>query len=364
MSSRRHSTQSLIMFFMMAIIGCNAPPDIASNNGQARLMVRGLTDVSSVVATAEPSGIHTTLIFDRTTKEFRGNLVLPEGEATITATAYGSDPNNGAVGSGSAKITITPNTSTPLILRIYDETPQSTQPNIRPIIRSVWASSSTTEINKPITFTADAVDLDNDLITYNWSSSCVGVFTTPHEASTSWTPTAAAACSVTLVLKSVNSTFTENFEIIVYGSGGSGPTGAINIQGQFVGRPLINRIEINDYGHGHNYNSDINREYGNNANFRNIPADSIYSITASIDFTGWHQSASASINSDCGGVLQAVSTCAPTPTSPYCHISYSWTSPSAGTVCKITATASVTDGSVTLTDTFNGGVLVIPRTAP
>lgn len=337
------------------LVACTSENGVAlgTQEGAADVAVRGLSasSIESMVVTAQPANVSKTLTYNADGGTFGGRLLLPAGDQELTATGYGYS-DAGVVASGSAAVTIVPNTTTAVTMRIYDQTPQEPQPDIAPYIRSVTASKSELFVNESITVAVNAVDVDGDALSYAWTSDCAsGTFTHPAAASTTWTSSASASCTLSVRVSSGQSNVSESVTVAVFSAppdGGPGE-GSAQVDGEYVARPYVSYLSM-----GGSY---LYRYYSYSAaNFSNATPNTEYSLRANVDFGTRYGTFNAAISVVCDGVAQTV-----TKTFPgncegggSCYLSYSWRTPASGAVCKVTGSAE--NGA--LTDSFSAGVFV------
>ncbi|HYO57655.1 hypothetical protein [Archangium sp.] len=336
----------------LALAGCGqgsgAEP---SGNGLTSVAVRGLSasQIYSLVITAQPANVSKTLGYDSATGLFGGKLVLPAGTHTLTAEGYGSDPSAGVVASGTGTVTVEPNTTTTVTLRIHDQTPMQGQQDIAPIIRSVSASKADLVVNEPITVAVDAVDLDGDAMSYVWTSDCAsGSFGDPTAATTTWSSTAPASCTLKVAVSSRSQNLNESVVVLVYSAPGGGGEGGAQVNGEYVARPQVSRLNMSGPGV---YQTLYRGDMWSTANFRPVAAGQQYSLEMSVNFDTYFGTFETGLDASCGTLEKQYDSCG---TGGYCYVNYLWTAPAAGSVCKLTATAA--NGS--LTDSFSAGVFV------
>lgn len=382
-------------------------PEQPGLEGAAQVSVRGLSahEIRSLVVTAQPANIRRELVYSPDTGTFTGTLVLPTGTQMLIANGYafvrgdggtldggfpvdggpqdldggfpvdggpqdppppdgdGGVPFDGGVvtdgggttgltlvATGSATVNIVANTTTGVSMRIYDLTPPDPQPDIAPLIRSVTVSSTNATVNQAITLSVDAVDLDNDPLSYQWTSSCAGNFAQPNAATTLWAGSAPDACTLTVTVSARGQRVSESVTVVVFADGSDAGTGGVQVDGEYVPRPEVRSLVIFN-----NTNLPYNPLYRSEprANLPNVRPGQTYYVEASVDFGGRPTGAPRTMNLDitCGSLVRNFESC---PSPSFCYVNFLWTTPDAGAACRVTGTAT----HDTLSDSFSAGVLV------
>ncbi len=351
-----------------------------SNEGEAQVTVRGLSAyaIDRMVITAQPANV--TLTLDSAGNgAFTGRLLLPAGDQTLTAQGYssyyvpdsgvsdggyadagssldagpssdGGGPSGGAlVATGSVTVTIVAGTSTAVTLRIYDITPPPSQGDIGPLIRSLKSSKTDITTAGSTLLEVDAVDLDGDALSYAWSSSCPsGFFTNPFSASTSWSSSSPGVCRISVTVSSRGQSVTEMIEVTVFSApvDGGPVEGSIQVNGEYIARPVINSISVSGPTGGYVYRT------APNATLPNMQPGVTYYVEMQVDYGTRFGTFENSLESDCGGTwTRSWDSCG---SGGNCNSSFNWTTPPVGTVCKLTARAA----NSPLTDSFSVGVVI------
>jgi hypothetical protein len=344
----------LVVGLAMALGACGA--GVSPEDGGMKIAVKGLTagEIRALIVTAQPSNVSKTLAYDPVNNVFTGAMILPAGVQTLSAVGYGWSPEDAVVATGSGTATVQANTTIAVSLVIYDQTPAAYRPDINPIVRSVSASKAQLVVNEPVTVAVDVVDPDGDAITYAWSSDCAsGTFANPSDRITTWVSTAAAACTLQVQTTSRSTTVAASVAVLVFPTpGGEEQTGGINITGEYVARPQVQFVALSGPEIGTSY---VYR-WSANANFPVVHEGQTYTIYTSASFFTSYGTMAAGMEVDCGGTLtETYRDCPFIPGSGIiCSLQYQWTTPQAGTVCKLTGSAS-NDG---LVDIFPTGLIV------
>ncbi|HEX8825620.1 MAG TPA: hypothetical protein VF794_37265 [Archangium sp.] len=384
-----------VLLMALTLGACQPDEPQQSNEGEAQVTVRGLSayNITRMVVTAQPGNVSVTL--DHAGNgAFSGRLLLPAGDYTLKAEGYstyyvpdsgtsdggsydagysdggydsdagysdagspppppmdgGSSSSGTLVATGSATITIVAGGSTSVTLRIYDITPPPSQGDIGPFIRSVKSSKTEITTTGSTLLEVDAVDLDGDALSYSWFSSCPsGTFTNPFSASTGWSSSSPGVCKLSVKVSSRGLSVTETIEVTVFTAptdGGPGEGTAV-VNGEYIARPVINGIYVSGMmGGGSVY------RYYTNATLPPVQAGATYYIEMQIDYGTAFGSFDNNLESDCGGsITRSYNGCS---TGGYCNSSFNWTTPAAGSVCKLTSRAV----NGTLADSFSVGVAV------
>lgn len=326
----------------------NGPAALGPDEGGAFVSVQGLNvnRVTDIVITAQPANVTQTLTFDRQKNAFNGYVVLPVGQQTLTATARsGSDAGPQDVGTGSATTTITAGSSAAVTLTIIDSTPQSVQGDILPIITSLTATKVNLGANEGTQLSVEAVDLDGDALTYQWTSDCAqGEFSDPTQAKTGWASNSSGSCALTVTVTSKQKTVKESMNVVVLANAGEG---AAQVNGTFVARPFITSVDA--WG-ANNYSASSYRTYS--ANLPQMLGSTTYSITARLD-SNLAEGDAVTASDNCGGAFA-------TEYKGTNYANFRWTSPSTASgavACKLTFTATRNSTPV-LSDSYSVGVLV------
>ncbi|QRK09302.1 hypothetical protein JQX13_03900 [Archangium violaceum] len=372
-----------------------------AREGMAQVMVRGLSayEIDRMVITAQPANVTQTMEYNADAGVFTGSLLLPAGEQTLTAEgysySYGSDggfsdggssdsgssdggssdggcldagladggssdagPTDGGmpgqgtlVATGSATVTIVAGSSTAVTMRIHDITPPRSQGDIGPLLRSMTASSTTTTVGTPTQLEVDAVDLDGDALSYSWTSNCASsTFSNPFSATTSWSSSVSGVCRLSVTVSSRSLSTTEWLEVSVFSApvdGGPGE-GSVQVNGEYIPRPQIEGLLVESP----RMSTFVHRSTSN-ATLRNVSAGVTYTLDMRVEYGTRLGTFSGSIVSDCGGTWRSEwNNCR--GSGGYCSVAYSWTTPVAGTICKLTLQAA----NGTLADSFSIGVSV------
>lgn len=349
-------------------------PEQPGLEGEAQVSVKGLSiwEIETIVVTAQPANVSRTLTYSPETGTFTGTLVLPTGTQTLTANGYayvasdGGTPDGGPpmdagvnsdagstngmtlVATGTATVTIVANTTTAASIRVYDLTPPLPQPDIAPLIRSVTASSVNTTVNQAISLSVVAVDLDNDPLSYSWTSDCLGSsFSSPTSANTFWASSVAAACNLTVTVTARGQSVSESLGVVVFANNSDAGTGGVQVSGEYIPRPYVSAMSIsgNELQFGH---------YVYRSNSANLPAVRP-GQTYSVEFFGELETLvgvrSTNLEATCGTLRRNFANCTNTSS---CHVGYSWTTPNMDAACRLTATIT----NDTLTDSFSAGIVV------
>ena len=377
------------------------PPEQPGLEGEAQVSVKGLSahEIQSMVVTAHPANISKVLAYSADAGTFTGTLVLPAGTQTLTANGYayvypgdggtvdggpamdagsstdGGSPADGGgttdggrpadggsttdagsstgltlVATGTATVTIVANTTAAVSMRIYDLTPPRPQPDIVPIIRSVTASSINPRVNQAISLSVVAVDLDNDPLSYSWTSDCPsGSFSNPNAATTSWASSAPAACTLHVTVSSRGQTVSESVTVVVFADGSDAGTGGAQVNGEYIPRPDIYSLAV--YGNSGELPYDPVYRYEPTANLPTVRPGQQYTLEFSTNFGTSLGARNMDLTVSCGTVVRHQGSCSGATN---CYSAYTWTTPDAGTACRVTATAT----NETLTDSFSAGILV------
>jgi hypothetical protein len=356
--------------------------------GAMQVSVQGLSayQIQSMVITAQPANVSRTLTYtggDAGT--FVGTLVLPVGTQTLTANGYAYvTPGGGAdagpaqdagigvdggpnppprsdggsstgltlVASGTATVDIVANTTSAVAMNIYDLTPPVPQPDIGPMIRSATSTAATVFVNQPITLSVDALDLNGDPLTYAWTSDCPSSqFSAPSSSFTQWASPEATGCRLTVTVSSRGLSTSMSLNVTVYSNGGpDGGTGGAQVTGNYIPRPEV--YAISAYSSTYLPYTSVSR-YGSSANLPLLRSGTSYEVSAYVEYGTHLGNRAASLSASCGTLQLAYDGCSSSPTTS-CYIQYTWTTPPAGNVCQLSATASNSG----LTDSFNVGVPV------
>ncbi len=200
---RSLAAQTAALLALAAVASCGGEQEMVDQALEGRVTVRisGLTDpsvVTSILVEAQPAGTSTALIYEPT-GSFSGNIVLPPGEQELTARAYrGAD----LVGLGSATVTIVTGQTAYVIIKILDTTGPGLPPlDASPVILAVVVSNVAPHVGDEVTLSVEAVDANDDPITYAWSDNCASsTFGAPTAATTTWSSTRTGACTVTITV--------------------------------------------------------------------------------------------------------------------------------------------------------------------
>ncbi|QRN93288.1 hypothetical protein JRI60_29310 [Archangium violaceum] len=400
-----------VLVMALALAACQPPEgeQLQSNEGEAQMVVRGLSsyNITRVVVTARPANVSKTLDYNPDTGAFSGRLLLPAGEQTLTAEGYssygvdggsqdGGYPDGGSVdagssdggymdagsstedggwtdagrpvdggsfdggpttgdvlvAAGSATVTVVANSTTAVTLRIHDITPPPPQGDIGPLIYSMTSSRSDLTVGASTQLEVNAVDLDGDPLFYTWTSNCPsGTFTSPYAATTSWSSSAPGVCKLSVTVSSRAQSVTESVDVTVFSApvdGGPGE-GSVQVNGEYIARPNIYGLYVTGPGVP---GVGVSRS-SPNATLPNMQAGAMYFVEMQLDFGTRFGAFEKSLESDCGGSwMLSWDSCA--TNGYYCSVSYYWTAPASGAVCKLTARAANSG----LGDSFSVGVVV------
>ena len=338
-------------------------------SGETQVSVQGLAyhEIRSMVVTAQPANVSKELVYSLDAGVFGGTLVLPTGPQTLTANGYGrlrsSDggtPDAGSSGdgglslvaTGTASVNIVANTTSAVSMRIYDLTPPLPQLDIVPIFHSMTASSVSAQVGQAITLSVVAEDLDGDELSYAWTSDCVsGAFSHRTAATTSWTSSAPATCTLTVTVSSRGRTVSGSQVVTVSAGVADAGTGGAQVNGDYIPRPEVYRVGISN-------STDLPltsvARNGPAATLPSVRPGEQYTLEVSTFFGTRVGTQSMSLTVSCGTVVKNADSCPPGNNS--CFSRYTWTTPNVGasTACKVTASAA----NEMLTDSFSVGVQV------
>ncbi|WP_164017023.1 hypothetical protein [Pyxidicoccus trucidator] len=398
MSKRFTLVSSAVACAVALLVACSgkdgAQPPAPGFEGEMQVSVQGLSEhqIQSMVITAQPANITRALTYtDAGT--FTGTLVLPVGTQTLTANGYayvaqdggpvdsgtpGDRPDAGSewdggsgepppppprdagsptvltlVASGTASVDIVANTTSAVSMNIYDLTPPLPQPDIGPMIRSATNSSTSVGVNEFITLSVDALDLNGDPLTYDWTSDCPSSrFTNPSSAFTQWYSPEPAGCTLRVTVSSRGLSTSMALSVVVFGSGTDGgpSTGGAQVTGNYIPRPEV--YAISAFNLNHLPYTMVSR-YDSAANLPLLRSGTTYQLEVFVAFGTSRGNRDLNLSASCGTLERGYDSCAES-TLPSCTVQYNWTTPPAGNVCQLTASAL----NETLTDSFTVGVPV------
>lgn len=238
---------------MMLLAACGsrkqtASPAALSSEGPGRVavVVRGLAAVSEVTAVRIvllPGDRTADLVGDPGNGVFAGELTAPPGNYSLLATAYAG---TALVGSGRADgVVVVEDQTTAVHLTITDVTAGPPQPDHAPVITALVVSSVTVTQGDAVTLSASAVDPDGDPITWQWTDGCPsGVFADPMTRQTTWTNSAVGVCTLTITASAGG--LSDAIGVSILSLAPAAATGAIDVNGRFIPRPVITTMVVSD----------------------------------------------------------------------------------------------------------------------
>lgn len=207
-----------------------------SRMGVARLSVQAAPvlarHITRVTVTAQ-SGPEVELARDPE-GNFTGTLLLPEGSNQLVGRAFVDDQLVGS--SAPVPVEIQAGGVTQASLRILDVTAAQDVAH-SPIVLSLTYPLAAV-VNQPAQLSITAVDPDDDALAVEWTSDCAdATFSVPTSFVTEFTRPSAGACNVSVSVSDGELSASETFSISVFEE--SHAQGAVNVNGQFVVRPII-----------------------------------------------------------------------------------------------------------------------------
>ncbi len=340
----RACTSTLIACLLATGCTTEAPDSLdTADQGVAELRVdaTSLLTLNVTRVTVEAAGDTTELVFHGETGTFDASLFLPAGPQSLTARAYADTTLVGA--SNPVAVDVQPGVVTRVALRIIDLSVD--MPIFGPIVDSL-TYPTTTQAGSPVTFTIAAVAPANDPVVYDWTTNdCPdSTFTSPHEATTSWSKPTAGACTITAAAISNGVAARRSFVVTVFPAGAD--TGAVSVSGVFVARPGL-ELALSDVG--------CSVVSGSNASCPGMiaaPATTSYVLNA----YSWGLSTPGTLamSDNCGGLFFETFRTGDV-------IQGRWQPPIAGGVCILTAHAVNSDGGIA---TVSAAVLTRAGTPP
>lgn len=218
---------------------------VQAGTGRVSVVVRAaaaVTDLTGVRIALRPgSGIHDLAAAGD--GRFAGELTAAPGTYSLFATAYaGAVP----VGAGRAdNVVIVENQTTAVFLTITDTTVRPGQPDHAPTLTALIVSSRTVEQGMAVTLDATAVDPDADPLVWSWADDCTsGTFADPTTHRTTWTNSAVGTCRLTVTVAAGDLDDALSVDILTVAPGTA--TGAIDVDGRFIPRPVILTMVVSD----------------------------------------------------------------------------------------------------------------------
>jgi hypothetical protein len=312
---------ALATIFLAACSGSSDAPK-AARGGLVVSAAPALTfqwQILEVTLTASPGGYTATLAYDPADGQFKGSLLLPVGAYTVAAVAWADtdgDGTNESAGTATTPVVIVDGGTAVAVLRIVDTSAPPSVPDHAPIISAVTASDVAGAVGQPLTFSATAVDVDGDAMTYAWTASCDGTFSAPTAATTTWTPAFEGLCSVQLEV-TANGLADVAYLDVPVGSGG--PSGTVQVTVSFQERPYVSWVYLDPCYVDRVYSSDAScpDDFG-------VGQDVLLEVGANVDVD------SIAVTDNCGGSFYVFDT---QPS----YVQGLWTPPATPAVCVITA---------------------------
>ncbi len=179
-----------------------------------------------------------TLLYDSDTKKYEGALALPAGSQTIIARAF-----NGTleVARGSASVTVQANQTSVLSMRLLDFTTPQTATDAGPYIAWFTASSKSPLSGQAIQLHVNALDANNDPLTYAWSSSCGGTFSA-QAADTNWQTDQVGPCTIGVTVTSRSLTDSASLQLVVFDPNAA--KGGVAVDAEYIQKPSIQGFAI------------------------------------------------------------------------------------------------------------------------
>lgn len=218
---------------------------VRSGTGGVSVVVRAaaaVTDLTGVQIALRP-GSGSTDLAAAADGSFAGELTATPGSYSLFATAYaGAAP----VGAGRAdNVVVVEDQTTAVFLTITDTTELPEQPDHAPIVTALIVSTLTVEQGRAVTVDASAVDPDGDPLAWAWTDDCAsGAFADPTTHRTTWTNSAVGTCRLTVTVTAGGLEDALGVDILTVAPDAA--TGAIDVEGRFIPRPVITTMVVSD----------------------------------------------------------------------------------------------------------------------
>jgi hypothetical protein len=234
------ATRSALVFCMLGILSGCAGETEREHAGLIRVNVEAFTreSISRLHVSVAPAGLERDLAYDAPNNVFAATLTnVAIGQQTVVATAFAQEDGvELEIGSGTAEVEVTEGATASVFIRVYETTDPSPVPDRGPLVLSLSASKTNPLRGEPVALTAIAIEPDDDPMTYAWSDDCPGEFAEASSAVTTWTPSEAGVCTITVTVSSRGLSDARSVEVVVFEPG---PSGAIDMTGEWVGRPEV-----------------------------------------------------------------------------------------------------------------------------
>jgi hypothetical protein len=241
---------ALLGLLLAACPGEESPPAPSLSTppgpGTVAVVVRplaGVTTITAIHVELLPAVATADLVADPTDGSFAGELTAAPGTYSLLATAYAGAA---AVGVGRADdVVVVEDQTTAVYLTITDATALPPQPDHAPIITALVVSSLTVEQGLPVTLAATAVDPDGDALAWAWTDDCAsGNFADSTTRQTTWTNSAVGTCRLTVAVTAGGLGDSLGVDILTVAPAAA--TGAIDVNGRFIPRPVIETMVVSD----------------------------------------------------------------------------------------------------------------------
>ncbi len=168
-----------------------------------------------------------------------GTVVAPPGMQQVIVRAYIA---GALVGEGSADVEVSSGGTATAVVWVLDVTGPPPAADHGPIIRALTATQTELTPGEPAVLAVDAVDPDDDPLTYQWSQACTqGTFSSPTTSATEWWSFEEVVCTVRVTVTSGALSRSGTITFAVLGAA-SGP---VAVQARFVPQPYVETFEVN-----------------------------------------------------------------------------------------------------------------------